>query len=79
MKFTSIICCIQVIAVVLVRNKLSTQYHEIFLHRWTVINILYAIFKFYGRDTGIKGLIWPPLEPKTKIAFDWFIRRKTEW
>ena len=38
------------------------------------------------RDTkgyGIKGLIWPPLEPKTEncfspISFDWFIRRITE-
>ena len=31
----------------------------------------------------IKGLIWPPLEPKTEncfspISFDWFIRRITE-
>ena len=31
----------------------------------------------------IKGLIWPPLEPKTKncfspISFDWLIRRITE-
>ena len=33
--------------------------------------------------TCIKGLIWPPLEPKTEncfsqISFDWFIRRMTE-
>ena len=31
--------------------------------------------------TCIKGLIWPPLEPKTEncfsqISFDWFIRRR---
>ena len=31
----------------------------------------------------IKGLIWPPLKPKTEncfsqISFDWFIRRMTE-
>ena len=35
------------------------------------------------RGTCIKGLIWPPLEPKTEncfsqISFDWFIRRITE-
>ena len=35
------------------------------------------------RGTCIKGLIWPPLEPKTEnffsqISFDWFIRRMTE-
>ena len=33
--------------------------------------------------TYIKGLFWPPLEPKTEncfspISFDWFIRRITE-
>ena len=31
----------------------------------------------------IKGLIWPPLDPKTEncfshISFDWFIRRMTK-
>ena len=35
------------------------------------------------RGTYIKGLFWPPLEPKTEncflpISFDWFIRRMTE-
>ena len=35
------------------------------------------------RDTCIKGLFWPPLEPKTEnffspISFDWFIRRIIE-
>ena len=34
------------------------------------------------RGTCIKGLIWPPLEPKTEncfsqISFDWLIRRMT--
>ena len=34
------------------------------------------------RGTCNKGLIWPPLEPKTEncfsqISFDWFIRRMT--
>ena len=35
------------------------------------------------RGTCIKGLFWPPLEPKTEnyfspISLDWFIRRITE-
>ena len=35
------------------------------------------------RATCIKGLIWPPMEPKTEscfspISFDWFIRRITK-
>ena len=35
------------------------------------------------RGTCIKGLLWPPLEPKTEncfsqISFDWFIRRMAE-
>ena len=38
---------------------------------------------FFQRDTCIKGLIWPPLEPKTEscfssISIDWFIRRITQ-
>ena len=37
----------------------------------------------FEKGTCIKGLFWPPLEPKTKkcfspISFDWFIRRITE-
>ena len=36
-----------------------------------------------GTCTYVKGLFWPPLEPKTEncdspIYFDWFIRRITE-
>ena len=35
------------------------------------------------RGTCIKGLFWPPIEPKTEncfstISFDWFIRRITD-
>ena len=35
------------------------------------------------RGTCIKGLFWPPIEPKTEncfspISFNWFIRRITE-
>ena len=37
----------------------------------------------YQRGTCIKGLFWPPPEPKTEncfspISFDWFIRRINE-
>ena len=37
----------------------------------------------FERGMCIKGLIWPPLEPKTEncfsqISFDWFVRNMTE-
>ena len=40
-------------------------------------------YRVYERGTCIKGLFWPPLEPKTEncflpISFDCFIRRITE-
>ena len=40
-------------------------------------------YVFTQRGMCIKGLIWPPLEPKaencfSQISFDWFIRRMTE-
>ena len=43
-----------------------------------------SILSYYDeRGTCIKGLIWPPLEPKSEscfspISFDWFIRRITQ-
>ena len=54
------------------QNSVSLFHHSIMLSNSTMKRVMC-----------IKGLIWPPLEPKTEkcfsqISFDWFIRRMTE-
>ena len=44
------------------------------------LNLLNELGKGYKRGSSIKGLFWPPLEPKTESCFSpissyWFIRR----
>ena len=54
-----------------------------YYHCLTRLYEFYLSIKDLERGTCIKGLLWPPLEPKTEncfsqISFDWFIRKIIE-